>query len=85
MNLFFNAGAAVAAAGVEPLMDANFPMELLKLGGTGGLAIFMFYFYRQDRKASEETIKGLANDFKDCLKTVVESIEKLTEERVRKN
>lgn len=56
------------------------------LGGGGmGLAGLMFYFYRQDRKASEDSLTKIASEFRGivegntraitALKTVIESVD----------
>lgn len=56
------------------------------LGGGGmGLAGLMFYFYRQDRKASEDSLTKIASEFREivegntraitALKTVIESVD----------
>lgn len=50
-----------------------------------GLAGLMFYFYRQDRKASEDSLTKIASEFRGivegntraitALKTVIESVD----------
>jgi len=46
--------------------------ELLKylstLGIGGILAAFIFYFYRQDRKASDKQLQGLMGDYQALVK-----------------
>lgn len=63
----------------------TFPFDkIVDAGASVLLAFAMFYFYRLDRKASEDTIKGLAGDFKAALETLVESVDRLAEVRSRK-
>lgn len=47
------------------------------LGIGGGLAAFMFYFYRQDRKHSEDRYEALAKDFREIVEHNTEAMTSL--------
>jgi hypothetical protein len=52
--------------------------NLTGLGIGGVLASVMFYFYRQDRKSSEESIKTFAGEFRQVVENNTAAMTKLT-------
>ena len=60
------------------------PPDLTKWG-TGGLAVLMFWFYREDRKRSEEAMKELGKDFREVVEENTRVIATLVEQRSHKD
>jgi len=68
-------GPAAPAAGGG---DLGLPWNGALGGGGVGLAGIMFYFYRQDRKAAEESMLRMGNEFRGIVEANTRAITTLT-------
>lgn len=59
-------------------MDTQITAIFTQLGVGGGIAALMFYFYRQDRKDSQDSLQKLGLDFKETVEANTQAMTKLS-------
>lgn len=81
-TLLLGMGAGVlaqTAAPAQPLAGGEWlPWNGAVGGGGVGLAGVIFYFYRQDRKASEDAMTKMASEFRQIVEANTRAITSLT-------